>query len=105
MTKSIPNAVPDTSSLALGTFSVIVDTLEKAAGKSVNYCSECNTRVSWDASNRPRVCRKCGQEFDWDYVVKKEVKACPQCKKQYEFEDVYCSEHFPAVRLETISVN
>lgn len=99
--KSIPNTVPNTDSLALGTLAVGLDSFERVTGKKVAYCGECNRRVSWDSTNKPpRVCRKCGLEFNWDRMHKRKVMICPVCKKKYDLDDEFCEQHFPAVRLE-----
>jgi hypothetical protein len=99
--KSIPSTVPNTDSLALGTLAVGLDSFERVTGKKVAYCGECNRRVSWDSTSKPpRVCRKCGLEFNWDRMHKRKVMICPVCKNKYDLDDEFCGQHFPAVRLE-----
>jgi hypothetical protein len=81
--------------------SAIVDSFERATGKRVAYCRNCNRRVSWGiAANPPRVCRKCGMAFKWDQVNKREIRVCPMCQNNYDLDDENCGEHIPAVKLE-----
>ena len=100
MGKSIPSTVPKTADLALGTLTVVVDLFQKATGKQVFYCNNCGRRLILDAETGPqRVCRKCGEEFDWDGLKVTKVNVCPTCNKEYEADDVYCEDHAPAVKL------
>ena len=47
-----------------------------------------------------KVCRKCGEVFDWDGLKVTKVNVCPSCNKEYEADDEYCEDHIPPVKLE-----
>ena len=85
--------------MALGTIAFGLDKLEQGVtGREVYYCTKCNQRVSFDTNSQPpRVCKRCGEEFDWASLDKRKVKVCPTCNKEYDLDDVYCEDHTPAV--------
>ncbi len=101
MGKSVPSKVPNITDKALGTLGVIVDLLENVTGNDVYYCNSCKHRIILDKrSQPPLVCKKCGEEFDWDNLNKRKVKACQTCNKEYRLDDEYCEDHVPAVKLQ-----
>ena len=102
MGKSIPKRSRNTDDMALGTIAFGLDKLEKGVtGREIYYCTKCTQRISFDTNSQPpRVCKRCGEEFDWGSLDKRKVKVCPTCNKEYDLDDVYCEDHTPAVKLE-----
>ena len=92
-----PGTTTKKSHIAFG-----LDKLEQGVtGREVYYCTKCNQRVSFDTNSQPpRVCKRCGEEFDWGSLDKRKVKVCPTCNKEYDLDDVYCEDHTPAVKLQ-----
>lgn len=49
--------------------------------------------------DRPLVCRKCGEEIDWEGIATRRIKICPKCSHEYSLDDSYCPYHIPKVGL------
>jgi len=94
-----------TRDLPLAVFGALVDLTDNYLSgftREYIYCGNCGERLLIETNDRlPLVCRKCGEEIDWTEDPQKlGIKVCPQCNKQYEMEDYFCTDHVPKVALE-----
>jgi ribosomal protein L40E len=62
-------------------------------------CGKCGAPVTLRFGVVPKVCSKCGSEFDWGAVKTRVIKVCPKCDAQGSVWDTYCTSHAPAVAL------
>ena len=65
--KSIPNTVPNTDSLALGTLAVGLDSFERVTGKKVAYCGECKRGKGYHGTLQVNL-HACVENVDWSLI-------------------------------------
>jgi predicted amidophosphoribosyltransferase len=96
MGKSVPNTVPNTTDIALGTVAAIARAVAKMAGQDFLFCKKCSATVL----RNQHVCSECGEEMDWDPINKEKVIMCPSCDKEYVHGEKFCIDCTSPVKLE-----
>jgi ribosomal protein L37AE/L43A len=73
---------------------------EANKGNDFWCCGKCGSPITLRFGAIPKVCSKCGSEFDWVGVKTRIIKICPTCGTQGAIGDYFCPSHSnPSVRL------